>query len=174
MRMWKINVIYCSNASDHRLSCQMLSSAPFLLHLLLFLLPLLLLLLLLLLTLHLLLLVLLLTLVHIQSLFRIRPNWQLVKSAMKLRWRVSSSCYFWRYWANLRPAKKAIMLSPLHTPVKVITFPLILNWTNIKSCTGEKYWMTKSSKLLKNTNAPMCNNQSFTKMDPPTPLRQHQ
>ena len=32
---------------------------------------------------------------------------------------------------NLSPAKKAIMLSPLHTPVKVITFPLILDCDNV-------------------------------------------
>ena len=32
---------------------------------------------------------------------------------------------------NLSPAKKAIMLSPLHTPVKVITFPLILDCNNV-------------------------------------------
>ena len=42
---------------------------------------------------------------------------------------------------NLSPAKKAIMLSPLQTPVKVITFPLILEWKRLCFFTGEKIRM---------------------------------
>ena len=46
---------------------------------------------------------------------------------------------------NLSPAKKAIMLSPLHTPVKVITFPLILDCDNVFVLVVGKYTYVKNT-----------------------------